>query len=299
MSAYTNQSRTFASLCLCTAVAFLSFSPPAARAQDSPFRWPEGKRVAVSLSFDDGRASQVDVGTPLFDRYGAKATFYVNPRSLPRRLDAWKKAAAAGHEIANHSTNHPCTGNFPWSRIAQCLPWIALAEARSLGRAALEGLWWRFDAHFRAWSHVIANFPALLLYLRERRLRGLSMGRFWPMIHRGLLFCPGIELPLYGWYPPCIVQGHQVRPMSAKAWIDSPGGQLRIFHANCYPHLGPTRVRVEAGEETLAFLSTRGSDTTRLEVPPARICFVAEHVFRAEETGALIDCGGWISVEQG
>lgn len=82
----------------------------------SQFHWPRGKRVAVSLSFDDARTSQIDVGVPLFDRYGAKITFYVNPRSLNKRLDGWKKAAAKGYEIGNHSTSHPCTGNFVWSR---------------------------------------------------------------------------------------------------------------------------------------------------------------------------------------
>jgi peptidoglycan-N-acetylglucosamine deacetylase len=80
------------------------------------FHWPEGKRVAVSLSFDDARASQVDVGLSLFDTNGVKVTFYVNPRSLEKRLDGWKKAAAKGHEIGNHSSSHPCTGNFLWSR---------------------------------------------------------------------------------------------------------------------------------------------------------------------------------------
>src|SRR5260221_9413972 len=67
------------------------------------FHWPEGKKVAVSLSFDDARPSQMDVGLPLFDKYGAKVTFYVNPRSLEKRLDGWKKAVAGGHEIGNHS----------------------------------------------------------------------------------------------------------------------------------------------------------------------------------------------------
>jgi peptidoglycan/xylan/chitin deacetylase (PgdA/CDA1 family) len=80
------------------------------------FHWPEGKRVAVSLSFDDARASQVDVGVPLFDKYGAKVTFYVNPKSLEKRLPGWKSAAAKGYEIGNHSQSHPCSGNFAWSR---------------------------------------------------------------------------------------------------------------------------------------------------------------------------------------
>jgi peptidoglycan-N-acetylglucosamine deacetylase len=87
-------------------------------AQNTPatFRWPDGKRVAVSLSFDDARASQIDVGVPLFDRYSAKVTFYVNPPNLMARLQAWKKVAASGYEIGNHTNSHPCTGNFTWSR---------------------------------------------------------------------------------------------------------------------------------------------------------------------------------------
>jgi peptidoglycan/xylan/chitin deacetylase (PgdA/CDA1 family) len=94
------------------------FSPRKLAAQDAApaFHWPDGKRVAVSLSFDDARASQVDVGIPLFDAHGVKVTFYVNPRSLEKRLDGWKKAAGKGYEIGNHSTSHPCTGNFTWSR---------------------------------------------------------------------------------------------------------------------------------------------------------------------------------------
>jgi peptidoglycan-N-acetylglucosamine deacetylase len=40
----------------------------------------------------------------------------VVPNSVKQRLEGWKKAVANGHEIGNHSFNHPCTGNFPWSR---------------------------------------------------------------------------------------------------------------------------------------------------------------------------------------
>jgi peptidoglycan/xylan/chitin deacetylase (PgdA/CDA1 family) len=95
----------------------LVFAPSGAVAQDvrERFRWPEGKRVAVSLSFDDARASQVDVGLALLDKYGAKATFYVNPGNLEKRLDGWKKVAANAHEIGNHTSSHPCTVNYPFS----------------------------------------------------------------------------------------------------------------------------------------------------------------------------------------
>jgi peptidoglycan/xylan/chitin deacetylase (PgdA/CDA1 family) len=86
-------------------------------AQDTiHFSWPEGYRMALSLTFDDGRNSQVDIGTPLFDKYDVKATFLVVPGSVEQRLSGWKKAVDSGHEIGNHSTFHPCSGNFLWSR---------------------------------------------------------------------------------------------------------------------------------------------------------------------------------------
>ena len=79
-------------------------------------RWPEGKRMALSLTFDDARLSQVDVGMALLDEFGVKATFFVVPSAVRQRLSGWRKAVASGHEIGNHSLSHPCSGNFNWSR---------------------------------------------------------------------------------------------------------------------------------------------------------------------------------------
>ena len=79
------------------------------------FRWPAGKRAAVSFSFDDARLSQVDAGLAVLEAAGVKATFYLSPPNLEKRLDGWKKAVAAGHEIANHSRSHPCTANYRFS----------------------------------------------------------------------------------------------------------------------------------------------------------------------------------------
>ena len=85
-------------------------------AADNRFPWPEDKLAAISISFDDGRLSQVDTGLAVLDQYGVKATFLVLPGSVEERIEGWKKAVASGHEIGNHSLNHPCTGNFAWSR---------------------------------------------------------------------------------------------------------------------------------------------------------------------------------------
>jgi len=80
------------------------------------FTWPEGKKMAISLSFDDARESQVLIGTNVLDHYGVKATFYVVPSAVKRQLAGWKNAVKNGHEIGNHSLTHPCAGNFGWSR---------------------------------------------------------------------------------------------------------------------------------------------------------------------------------------
>ena len=84
--------------------------------EKSKFQWPEGKKMGLSLTFDDARLSQPDKGIPLLDKYGIKATFYISPDNMVQRLDAWKKAVVNGHDIGNHSLVHPCTGNFDWSR---------------------------------------------------------------------------------------------------------------------------------------------------------------------------------------
>lgn len=78
--------------------------------------WPQGKRAAVSLTFDDARPSQLDTGLPLLEKLGIRVTFFVSPNNLEKRLDGWKRAAAQGHEIGNHSMTHPCTGNYAFSR---------------------------------------------------------------------------------------------------------------------------------------------------------------------------------------
>lgn len=93
------------------------------------FPWPKGIRGAVSLTFDDARLSQVDRLIPILDRHGVKATFYVSLDRVGERLEGWKKAILTGHEIGNHTMNHPCTGNYPAFR------WNALEEMTLDGMA--------------------------------------------------------------------------------------------------------------------------------------------------------------------
>jgi peptidoglycan/xylan/chitin deacetylase (PgdA/CDA1 family) len=90
-------------------------NPSASKASENAFEWPEGKRAAVSLTFDDARLSQIDRGLALLDQAGVKVTFYVQPGGVKERLEGWKKAVAEGYEIGNHSVSHPCSGNLAFS----------------------------------------------------------------------------------------------------------------------------------------------------------------------------------------
>ncbi|MBQ4845415.1 polysaccharide deacetylase family protein [Pseudoalteromonas sp. MMG005] len=94
------------------------------------FKYPSGAQNAVSITFDDARDSQITVGMDIFAKHQVKGTFYVVPESVSRQLIGWKKAVEYGHEIANHTSNHTCTGNFEWLR----------ARGMSLENATLDWL---------------------------------------------------------------------------------------------------------------------------------------------------------------
>jgi peptidoglycan/xylan/chitin deacetylase (PgdA/CDA1 family) len=68
------------------------------------------KRPLVSITFDDGWESSFNNGVPLLDRYGYKATFYINPSSIetPSFMHASQLAALRdkGNEIAAHGYSH-------------------------------------------------------------------------------------------------------------------------------------------------------------------------------------------------
>lgn len=76
-----------------------------------PFPWPGGAKAAVSLSYDDALPSQLDNALPALNAHGLKATFYLTlaNETVAKRLPEWRRAAALGHELGNHSLFHPCS----------------------------------------------------------------------------------------------------------------------------------------------------------------------------------------------
>ena len=69
-----------------------------------------GKKCAVVLTYDDAIPQQLDNAVPVLDSLKLKATFYVTAYFGRERLNDWKKVAAKGYELGNHTLFHPCVG---------------------------------------------------------------------------------------------------------------------------------------------------------------------------------------------
>ncbi|MTB50422.1 sialate O-acetylesterase [Lewinella sp. W8] len=81
---------------------------------DRPPLW-RGKKATVVLTYDDALNVHLDEVIPALDRHGIKATFYLSAAfpGSKNRLEDWRRAAAAGHELGNHTLYHPCDGSKP------------------------------------------------------------------------------------------------------------------------------------------------------------------------------------------
>ncbi|MEJ0059076.1 MAG: polysaccharide deacetylase family protein [Terricaulis sp.] len=80
----------------------------AAPASAQTIQWPGGQRAAIALTYDDALKSQLDVAIPQLDAVGLKGTFFLMGRQIGAEIPRWRAAAAEGHELGNHTVNHPC-----------------------------------------------------------------------------------------------------------------------------------------------------------------------------------------------
>ena len=87
------------------------------------FAWPEGKKAAVSLTYDDGIQSQLDNAGPALDKAGLKGTFFLPCGNwlVTSKPEAWAALSKNGHELASHTMTHPCSKTFSFVKEGQAL----------------------------------------------------------------------------------------------------------------------------------------------------------------------------------
>lgn len=74
--------------------------------------WPDDKRAAVSITYDDGTLNQFRVAVPIMDKLGLPGTFYINTSNLPGSTFTAKHIGRSWQEIAEEAKTIPTdTGN--------------------------------------------------------------------------------------------------------------------------------------------------------------------------------------------
>ena len=76
------------------------------------FLWTGDTKAAISLTFDDGMGSHLDIAIPLLEKYDLRGTFYIKARGKDegqKALKRFRPPFESGHEIGNHSINHWCS----------------------------------------------------------------------------------------------------------------------------------------------------------------------------------------------
>ena len=70
----------------------------------------KGKKCSVVLTYDDALNVHLDNVIPVLDSLNLKGTFYLTASSdaASKRIKDWRKIAADGHELGNHTLYHPC-----------------------------------------------------------------------------------------------------------------------------------------------------------------------------------------------
>lgn len=113
-------------------------SAPALRASRAPAQYNSVpmSRPIVALTFDDGPHPEL---TPklldILRQNGVRATFFVIGRNVDAHPDIARRIVAEGHEISNHTYNHPALTSLGSARVRQEIANTSAAILRATGRS--------------------------------------------------------------------------------------------------------------------------------------------------------------------
>ena len=189
--------------------------------------------------------------------------------------------------------------NFPLRTWPKAFVYTGVGEVRALGRAILDGEFWRVGAHLKVYGSTCAYFLKAMRARRAHKKRGRSIGRFWHFIDHKTLFCPGLIMAEDGWYPAQNIVGQPYRAFAKHAYLNVEAGTHILHYATPYPELGPVRIKITQDYTVLETLEYTEAGSKTIACSKGRLEFEAENNFYAETTGAIVDQGGWLNLDTG
>jgi sialate O-acetylesterase len=108
-------------------------------------RWPQDRAAAISLTFDDGINTDLDVVGPILKKHHFNGTFFVATGMGPweKRKPEWKQLAEQGNELGNHTVHHPCLLAQITPHSQDYTPEMMEAEIRDAAREITKVLNWQ------------------------------------------------------------------------------------------------------------------------------------------------------------
>ena len=137
--------------------------------------WPQGKKKALTLSYDDGNIADRRL-VQIFNKNNLKATFHLNS-GLMLDEESWRisrhevKDLYAGHEVAVHSLTHPFLDRCPKDvmltiassplRVLWSFLWERMCSVISAMRFERSAIWTSGDP---VSPSLRANFPMISVF---------------------------------------------------------------------------------------------------------------------------------------
>lgn len=73
-------------------------------------KWPDDKKSAIILTYDDALPSQLKVAVPQLKAAKLTATFFLTSDIDSLSIPQWRALSKRGFELGNHTVFHPCAG---------------------------------------------------------------------------------------------------------------------------------------------------------------------------------------------
>jgi hypothetical protein len=171
--------------------------------------------------------------------------------------------------------------------------YFLVGEIRAVGRAILNGEFWKIKTHVLSCFIGIAEIPKAVRLRKEFHRKGLKPGVFWHFVRWDKMFFEGTVFPKCGFYPKT---NEGEFPISSSAHWYHAGGELAMCLTNPLPENGKCEIEIMHNDISLAIEEIDTKVDRKLELEPGEIKLVSKSIFTKEDTGLLYDIGGLIQI---